>query len=397
MTTLKNNLIFLKTMIANKQIIKLNPSMNWFLTQYMAKFNLINVDEKLIMHSHLPALNSRAFTRFIDEHLLNKTPGPSHAQISLTNACPQQCQYCYNKNRSGKLLSTDEIKKTIAELKSMGVFWLGFTGGEPLLNRDIVEIVKSAGNDCALKLFTTGVNLTEPLAAKLKQAGLDYVSISLDHWLEEEHDKIRGSQGAFNTAISAIEVFKQAGLHVSVSAVISKEMLKQNQVKNLMDFLISLKVHEAWLSETKPTVEAFWNQDAVITEAERLSLVKLQDEYNKKSEITVNYLGHFEGKEQFGCNAGHKMVYIDAFGEVSPCVFAPLAFGNIRDESIGDIFDEMKKYFPSESNCFINNNYELLRKHSQGDIPLNKNKSKAMMQEVQFSPLSKFGSLYNKL
>lgn len=70
----------------------------------------------------------------------------------------------------------------------MGVFWLGFTGGEPLLHKDLVEIVKSVGDDCAIKLFTTGSNLTPQLAKELKEAGLLYVSISLDHWDEAEHD-----------------------------------------------------------------------------------------------------------------------------------------------------------------------------------------------------------------
>ncbi len=130
-------------------------------------------------------------------------------------------------------------------------------------------------------------------------------------------------------------------------------MLQGNQVQEFLKFLIGLGVHEAWLSETKPTVEAFWNEAAVITEEERLGLINVQDKYNKEEKITVNYLGHFEGGEQFGCNAGHKMVYIDAFGEVSPCVFTPMTFGNVRDNSVQTIFSEMKRHFPSESGCLL--------------------------------------------
>ena len=106
-------------------------------------------------------------------------------------------------------------------------------------------------------------------------------------------------------------------------------------------------VHEAWLSEAKPSIDAYWNEQQVITEDDRKYLCQLQDRYNKEAKITVNYLGHFEGREHFGCNAGHKMVYIDAFGEVSPCVFTPMTFGNIQDDSIENLFSEMKKCFPS--------------------------------------------------
>ncbi len=395
MAEFKNKIALVKALLSNMQIIRVKPSINWFLTKYMGKFNLLNIDGQLIIHSHLPSVNSKAFTRFINEHLLARTEGPSHAQISLTNACPQNCRYCYNKNRSGELLNTAEIKQLIQELKKMGVFWLGFTGGEPLLNKDIVEIVKSVGDDCAIKLFTTGSNLTERLAAELKEAGLLYASVSLDHW-EEEHDRIRGSKGAFRTALRAIEIFKSIGVHVSVSAVLSRKMLQRNQVQEFLNFLISLGIHEAWLSEMKPTVEAFWNEASVITEEERLSLVRLQDKYNKEGKITVNYLGHFEGGEHFGCNAGNKMVYIDAFGEVSPCVFTPMTFGNVRDKSVQAVFSEMKEHFPSESCCFINKNYGLLKKYYKGQAPISKEDTLEMMKEIRFSPMSEFSRLNYK-
>lgn len=394
MAIFKNKIALVKALLSNMQIIRVKPSINWFLTKYMGKFNLLNIGGQLIIHSHLPSVNSKAFTRFINEHLLARTEGPSHAQIGLTNACPQNCRYCYNKNRSGELLNTAEIKQLIQELKKMGVFWLGFTGGEPLLNKDIVEIVKSAGDDCAIKLFTTGSNLTEQLAAELKKAGILYVSISLDHWKEEEHDRIRGYKGAFQTALRAIDIFKSIGVHVSVSAVLSREMLQGNQVQEFLKFLISLGIHEAWLSEAKPTVEAFWNEASVITEEERLSLVSLQDKYNKEGKITVNYLGHFEGGEYFGCNAGNKMVYIDAFGEVSPCVFTPMTFGNVRDKSVQAVFSEMKEHFPSESCCFINKNCKLLKKYYKRQAPISKEDTLEMMKEVRFSPMSEFSRLY---
>ncbi len=396
MSSFKNNLALVKSLMANKQILKASPSLNWFLTKYMGKFQLLDVDGNLILHSHLPAINSKAFTRFIDEHLLGKIEGPSHAQIAITNACPQNCQYCYNLSRSGKVLSTEQIKQQIQDLKQMGVFWLGFTGGEPLLNKDIVEIVSSAGDDCALKLFTTGVGLTEQLALDLKNAGLMYISISLDHWQEEIHDKIRDYNGAFKAAMNAIDIFKRIGMHISVSSVITRDMLHTDHTEKFLKFLIDLEIHEAWLSEAKPTSEDFWSAECVITEEERLSLVHLQDRYNKEGQITVNYLGHFEGGEHFGCYAGNKMLYIDAFGEVSPCVFVPMTFGNVRDTPVQTIFAEMRQQFPTETHCFINYNYHLLKKYYHGEVPLNKEDSTLMMKEVHFSPLSTFSRLHQK-
>ena len=313
-------------------MLRVSPSTLWFLSDYMSKFQIRRVGDNLILHSHLPPLNSRAYSRFVKEHLLAKTPGPSHAQIGITNACPQNCEYCYNRNRQGQVMDKETIMKMARELKEMGVVWLGLTGGEPLLNKDIVEITESVAGDCAVKLFTTGCTLTREKALDLKQAGLFSVSVSLDHWEEEKHDRGRRYKGAFQQALKAIDIFQSVGgIQVGVSAVLSREMIRNDQVEDFLEFLKGLDVHEAWLSEVKPSLEAFWNNNLVITEEERLKLVKLQDRYNAEGKMTVNYLGHFEGKECFGCNAGNKMVYVDAFGEVSPCVFTPLKLRKCSD------------------------------------------------------------------
>ena len=385
----------LKSLVSNPQIVKAKPSLNFFLLQYMKKFGIINVGGNLVIHSHLPPLNSEAYSRFINEHLLQKTNGPSHAQIGLTNACPQNCLYCYNKHRRGKTMDTATIINLIQDLKRMGLLWLGFTGGEPLLNKDIVKITESAGNDVALKLFTTGCTLTRQMASDLKKAGLMYVTVSLDHWQEEKHDEVRRYAGAFQTALKAIDIFKETvDLHVGVSAVLSKDMIRNGQVEEFLQFLISLDIHEAWLCETKPSIAAYWNEEQVITEDDRIYLSRLQDQHNKEGKITVNYLGHFEGREHFGCNAGHKMVYIDAFGEVSPCVFTPMTFGNIKEESIEILFSQMKQCFPSEECCFVNKNYKLFQKYIKDNSTVCREDSFALMREVNFGPRSRFFQLY---
>jgi MoaA/NifB/PqqE/SkfB family radical SAM enzyme len=392
-----NKIELAKALIANPQILKSKASINWFLLRYMRKFRPRKVGPHLILHSHLPPINSKAYTRFINEHLLAKSPGPSHAQIAVTNACPQNCEYCYNKNRKGKVMDTALIKNVIRGLKDMGVFWLGFTGGEPLLQKDIVELTESIRDECAVKLFTTGCALTRQLAEDLRNAGLFSVSVSLDHWKPEEHDKVRRYEGAFRTALHAIETFKNLGdVDVGVSAVLSKDMIRSDKVEEFLEFLIGLDIQEAWLSECKPSVEDFWKDDQIITEQERLKLVDLQDRYNRKGKITVNYLAHFEGKEHFGCNAGHKMVYIDPFGVVSPCVFIPMGFGSVWEESIKTIFEEMKQYFPSNDSCFINKNYKLIQKYFKGTSPLATQESVQVMEEACFGPQPRFFRLYYK-
>ena len=149
-----------------------------------------------------------------------------------------------------------------------------------------------------------------------------------------------------------------------------KKMFNSGEVEKFISFLESLDIHEAWLSETKPSIESFWKDSELVTGAEKNKLYDLQDCHNRKPGMTVNYLGHFESAQNFGCNAGHKMISIDPFGEVSPCVFVPMSFGNVKDKSVKDIWSDMRKKFPSEETCFINRNYGLLKTVSYTHLTL---------------------------
>jgi MoaA/NifB/PqqE/SkfB family radical SAM enzyme len=410
MVKVKTGRAIVATVLSNPRLLRLPLNVSRFLLRYMKKFPVVKTGGNLVLHSHLPPLNSRAYSRFITEHLIRRVEGPSHAQIGLTNACPQNCEYCYNRGREGSPMDTGTIVKLIADLKGMGLVWLGFTGGEPLLNGDILKIAESAGDDCSVKLFTTGCTLTRGMARDLKTAGVFSVSVSLDHRVEEEHDRVRRYRGAYQAALKAIDILQSVGgIHVSVSSVLPIELIRERRVGELLDFLAGLGVHEAWLSEAKPSGEPLWKEGRVITEAERRYLCDLQDEYNGgerkrdgrngvgrggNGRIAVNYLGHFEGREHFGCNAGNKMVYVDAYGDVSPCVFIPMNFGNVGSASIGSIYREMRSRFPSEDSCFINKNYGLLSECGGASLPIGKADSMRLLDRVTFGPLSEFNRLH---
>jgi MoaA/NifB/PqqE/SkfB family radical SAM enzyme len=380
-----------KAMLSTPGIVLAGPRVIGFLIRYMGKFRTQDVGGNLIVHSHLPPINHGAYRRFVREHLLSDGAGPSHAQIGVTAACPQKCDYCYNKDRRGNAMDDETIMRTIRDLKALGVFWLGLTGGEPLLNRNLPRIVETAGGDCAVKLFTTGSTLTRGLASDLKNAGLFSVAVSLDHWIEERHDAARNTRGAFRTALRAIETFRNVeGLHVSVSAVLTKDMLNRETVEKYLEFLAGLGIHEAWLSEAKPSSAAFMSESLVVTDEERAMLIDVQDRRNGRVGMTVNYLGHFEDGRHFGCSAGNKMIYVDAFGEVSPCVFIPMTFGNVNGEPVREIYRRMGERFPTERACFINRNFRTVGKYAKTGAPAGVEDSMKLLGEIQFGPRAEF-------
>lgn len=249
-----------------------------------------------------------------------------------------------------------------------------------MLRSDLEELVELAATKCAVKIFTTGDGLTVERARALGRAGCFSIAISLDDWREPEHDAARGVVGAYATALAGVRAALEAGnLHVSVSTVVSLKMIRSGRVHELLDFLQTLGVHEAWLSEPKPAAPAAWGTPTDFTEDDRRLLAKIQDEANPKSNLTINYLGHFEAPEHFGCNAGNRMVYVDPWGEVSPCVFVPLSLGNLRTRPLAEIYGEMRSHFPPRRTCYAHENHGQFRQHQQGRVPLGLRESLAVL------------------
>ncbi len=171
------------------------------------------------------------------------------------------------------------------------------------------------------------------------------------------------------------------------------------EIDRLMAFAAERGVHEVWLSEAKPTVASLWREDQVLTEEERRGVADYQDRWNARVRAghtgpTLNYLGHFEGAEQFGCNAGRKMVYVDPFGEVCPCVFTPFSLGNLRDRPLPAIIEDMAHRFPTGDRCFMNRNWPLVAGLSGGRLPMAYDAGLALADQAEFGGLSAFNARY---
>ena len=118
-----------RVLFANPGMLRVKPRAGLFMARYMRRFPVRRFGGNLVLHSHLPPLTSRAYSRFVAHHLVARKPGPSHAQVGLTNACPQDCEYCYNKQRTGAPMDTATIIRVIDDLRDAGVAWLGSPRG----------------------------------------------------------------------------------------------------------------------------------------------------------------------------------------------------------------------------------------------------------------------------
>ncbi|HTD61447.1 MAG TPA: radical SAM protein, partial [Gemmatimonadaceae bacterium] len=107
---------------------------------------------------------------------------PTTLLAELTYRCPLHCPYCSNPvdlARAAAELSTDDWKRLLSEARALGVLQLGLSGGEPMLRKDLEEIIAHAhGVGLYSTLVTSGLGLTPPRARTLRDAGLEHVQIS---------------------------------------------------------------------------------------------------------------------------------------------------------------------------------------------------------------------------
>ena len=144
---------------------------------------------------------------------------------NVTRRCNLKCVHCYAHAKNiafDNELSTSEGKILIDDLAEFGVPVMLFSGGEPLVRKDLPELAAYAvKKGMRAVISTNGTLITPQIAQTLKDIGLSYVGISLDG-MEEINDRFRGVKGAFRLALKGIENCKKAGIKVGLRFTINK-------------------------------------------------------------------------------------------------------------------------------------------------------------------------------
>ncbi len=144
---------------------------------------------------------------------------------NTTRRCNLRCRHCYakaeNREYEGEL-STKEALAMIDDFASFGVPVLLFSGGEPILRKDLLKLAKYA-SDKGIRtvLSTNGTLITPKIAHEIRRAGISYVGVSLDG-MEATNDKFRGVKGAFDDALEGIRNCTEAGVKAGLRFTITK-------------------------------------------------------------------------------------------------------------------------------------------------------------------------------
>ncbi|MFH1417620.1 MAG: radical SAM protein, partial [Planctomycetota bacterium] len=297
---------------------------------------------------------------------------PLFSVWNFTNLCNLNCKHCYQDSGHKALpdeLSLEEKLNLVDQMAAMYVPMIAFAGGEPTLSKELFPVLERCQKSgIHTTIATHGGTITPQYAAKLAEAGVKYVEISLDSVHAEKHDAFRGQPGMWQRSIAgARNVVAQEGLRLGIAMCVHQGNF--DEVEDMLQFAVDLGAsclahfnfipvgrglemvegdlnprQREWLLQTLNN----WMQAGkigVLSTAPhfgRVCLAHGPDDGKQacshagsgggiKARVVAKYLG--------GCGAGRTYICIEPDGTITPCVYIPQrVLGNIRQRPLEDIF-----------------------------------------------------------
>ena len=278
----------------------------------------------------------------------------------ITHQCNYNCSYCIfscNNKKIDNELTTEECFHVIDELVLHGFKHLKITGGEPFIRKDIIEILRYASNKLITDISTNASLITEEKVKLLNEIKLKMIHVSLDG-NKIQHESVRGNN-TYDKTIKGLEALKKSTNKVRIGSVI--HFNNQNSLEKLVIDSKKLKADEIIFSIMEPV---FGQDKSLVKTLSNEQLIEtiesLKNEYQDK--IIVNYNFGKQPNYVHTCPAGDKFLYINNFGQVSPCPWVHevdkncISDSSLRNESLDQIMKDKKlvKFlnYKSEGKCY---------------------------------------------
>jgi pyrroloquinoline quinone biosynthesis protein E len=278
-------------------------------------------------------------------------PRPYALLAEVTYRCPLHCPYCSNPTqvRDDRELTTGEWGRVIREAAGLGVLQIGFSGGEPLMRRDLAELVHSA-REARLytNLITSGVGLDENRARELRDAGLDSIQLSFQSDHAELADEIAGAY-AHQRKLDAAAIIRAAGISLSLNFVIHRRNI--DRLPQIIKLTETLNAGRVELANVQFYGWAFLNRAALLPTREQVARARevataAKTQLAGKIDILYVLPDYYETRPKPCLNGwGQCYLTVNSIGDVLPCPTASsaipdLRFENVRQRSLDWIWNE---------------------------------------------------------
>lgn len=284
-------------------------------------------------------------------------------EIGVTFDCQCSCPKCssyFMRNSEMGNLTLQEIRKVAREIINLGAIQINLTGGEPLMEKNIFEIIKCfQPNKVIITITTNGLLLSTDLIDKLEKAGVDIIKISIDSPIAEEHDFSRGFKGCFAQGVKMLSYIKKKRVLGMISTVCIKENINTYRIAKLVEMA---RKYDALLGLTIPAVVGRWlgKEEVLLDDKEKEVLGKLIEIPHVIRDTDEAYL-------RSHCPAGSEEFYLTCYGDIIPCSMIQISFGNVKEENLKSIWKKMLNFGAfknkKEAGCLAGENKDFINEY----------------------------------
>ena len=281
---------------------------------------------------------------------------PMGLLAEMTHRCPLQCPYCsnpLNMDRVATELATGDWLRVLDQAAALGVLQVHFSGGEPLIRRDMPELVKRAA-DVGLysNIITSGVLLDDKMMRSLSDAGVDHIQLSFQDSDPAGNDRIGNYRGGFEKKKLAAERIREAGLPLTLNFVVHRQ-----NVERTADMIAMAEAMHAERVEIAHVQYYGWglvNRGTLLPSREQLlaaTAVVESERVRLAGRMVIDYVvPDYHAIRPKACMGGwgRRFMNISPSGRALPCHAAEtlpgFEFPSVRDHSLADIWNHSEAF-----------------------------------------------------
>jgi radical SAM protein with 4Fe4S-binding SPASM domain len=270
-----------------------------------------------------------------------------------TKACKFACLHCRAEAQTrpdpGEL-TTEEVKDLISQIAGDKRLFI-ITGGDPLLRDDIFQITEYASNlGLRVALALSGSKVNQESAEKMKKSGVAHISFSMDGSNSEIHDAFRGVAGAYDRTLKNISYIKKAALPFNILTTVTKynyedvwkiQVLVENLGASMWDLFMLVEITP---QEYEKLMEEFYIRSQKTKIPIKMTCAPQYQRVMKLNKKKLNIASNRHKMIQHGCMAGNGYCFISHKGDVCGCGFLPISAGNIKTNSLEEIYSKSKLF-----------------------------------------------------
>jgi len=325
-----------KVKLVFSEMMKINRNVSGGKRKYAIK------NGKYWIGLYMPAFPSKNFDRYILTEMNRFLPHSftvnSYQQVNfaITTKCPMRCDHCFEWDNLNlrETFTKDELKQIMVKLQAKGLGHISLSGGEPMVRfNEMLELIREADRSTEVWVLTSGFNLDESRAQKLKQVGATGVIVSLDDINAEKHNTFRRHNQAYQLATTAAHATNQAGLLLAISVCVLRENANASFLTAHAEAATAMGAD--FIQWLEPKAEGNFRGKDVSLSMEQISVmeksfVSLNHDAQYRHIAPIMYHGYYQ--RRLGClSAGKSSFYIDSRGMVHSCPFCHSSDFHIMD------------------------------------------------------------------